>query len=98
MSPCNNLPGSLPDVQAITFEEPGRVVVTGNTAIFNLIPSSFIGTDSFTGKPLTLTPGHNVQNVVSFVLKPIMKDGVLQVCVTNITPARQIITNPNTIG
>jgi hypothetical protein len=90
------LGSNVPEVQAITFEQPGRVVVTGNTAIFNLIPSSFTGTDSFTGKPLTLTPGH--QNVVSFVLKPIMKDGVLQVCVTNITPARQIITNPNTIG
>jgi hypothetical protein len=31
-------------VAAITFEQPGRVVVTGNTAIFDLIPSSFTGT------------------------------------------------------
>jgi hypothetical protein len=93
--PC----GQNAQVQAITFEEPGRVVVTGNTAIFNLIPSSFTGTDSFTGKPLTLTPGHHVQNVVSFVLQPITQGGILQaVCVTNISPAQQIVTNPNTIS
>jgi hypothetical protein len=98
-SPCNSGTSSnVPEVQAITFQEPGRVIVTGNTAIFNLIPSSFTGTDSFTGKLLRLTPGHNVQNVVSFVLQPIMKDTVLHVCVTNISPAQQIVTNPNTIG
>jgi hypothetical protein len=101
--------GSGARVAAITFEQPGRVVVTGNTAIFDLIPSSFTGTaaepliDSqgqpTTGKPLTLTPGHNVQNVVSFELQPIIQGGVLQaVCVQNITPAQQIVTNPNTIG
>lgn len=93
--PCGN---DL-QVQGITFQEPGRVVVVGNTAIFNLIPSSFTGTDSFTGNLLTLTPGHNVQNVVSFVLIPHFSNtGALQaVCVTNISPAQQIVTNPNTI-
>jgi hypothetical protein len=60
--------GTYPEIQAITLQEPGRVVVVGSTAIFNLIPSSFTGTDGLTGKPLTLTPGHNVQNVVSFKL------------------------------
>jgi hypothetical protein len=97
-SPCQMLGSNVPEVQAITFEQPGRVVVTGNTAIFNLIPSSFTGTDSFTGKPLTLTPGHDVQNVVSFVLKPETQNDVLHVCVTNPVPAEQIITNPNTIS
>jgi hypothetical protein len=97
-SPCQTLGSNVPEVQAITFEQPGRVVVTGNTAIFNLIPSSFTGTDSFTGKPLTLTPGHDVQNVVSFVLKPETQNDVLHVCVTNLVPAEQIITNPNTIS
>jgi hypothetical protein len=93
--PCK----SDPQVKAITFEQPGRVVVTGNTAIFDLIPSSFTGTDSLTGKPLTLTPGHNVQNVISFVLQPIITGGVLQaVCVTNPMNAHQIVTNPNTIS
>jgi hypothetical protein len=96
--PC----GSNPEVQAITFEQPGRVVVTGNTAIFDLIPSSFTGTDSLTGKPLTLTPGHNVQNVISFVLVPhFSSTGALEaVCVGPPSPmsAQQIITNPNTIS
>jgi hypothetical protein len=92
--------GNEAQVQAITFQEPGRVIVTGNTAIFNVIPSSFTGTDSLTGKLLTLTPGHNVQNVVSFELVPhFSTTGALEaVCVTNISPAQQIITNPNTIG
>jgi hypothetical protein len=93
--------GQNAEVQAITFEEPGRVVVTGNTAIFNLIPSSFTGTDSFTGKPLTLTPGHNVQNVVSFELVPHFntQTGALQaICVTHPMNAQQIVTNPNTIS
>jgi len=96
-------------VAAITFEQPGRVVVTGNTAIFDLTPSSFRGTaaepllDSraqpTTGMPLTLTPGHNVQDVVSFKLQPIIKGGVLQaVCVEDIAHAQQIVTNPNTIS
>jgi len=103
--PC----GSDPQVAAITFEQPGRIVVTGNTAIFDLTPSSFTGTAAMplidtqalptTGKPLTLTPGHNVQDVVSFKLKPIAPGGVLQaVCVTQLAHAHQIITNPNTIG
>jgi hypothetical protein len=94
--PC----GSNPEVQAITFEQPGRVVVTGNTAIFDLIPSSFTDTDSLTGKPLTLTPGHNVQNVISFVLVPhFSTTGALEaVCVTSPMSAQQIITNPNTIS
>ena len=85
--------GTYPEIQAITLQEPGRVVVVGSTAIFNLIPSSFAGTDALTGKPLTLTPGHNVQNVVSFRLAPVFsKGGALQaVCVTDISPAQQII-------
>src|SRR5215467_3140270 len=96
-------------VAAITFEQPGRVVVTGNTAIFDLTPSSFRGTaaqpllDSqaqpTTGMPLRLTPGHNVQDVVSFKLQPVIKGGVLQaVCVEDIAHAQQIVTNPNTIS
>jgi len=96
-------------VAAITFEQPGRIVVTGNTAIFDLTPSSFTGTAAMplidsqalptTGKPLTLTPGHNVQDVVSFTLAAKPPGGPLQaVCVEDIAHAHQIITNPNTIG
>lgn len=91
--------GTQPEIQTITFQEPGRVVVVGSTAIFNLIPSSFTGTDALTGKPLTLIPGHSVQNVVSFKLAPqFSKGGALRaVCVTDISPAQQIIKNPGDI-
>jgi hypothetical protein len=101
--------GGGPQVAAITFEQPGRIVVTGNTAIFDLTPSSFTGTAAMplidsqalptTGKPLTLTPGHNVQDVVSFRLMPMTSGGSIQaVCVDVVAHAHQIITNPNTIG
>ncbi|MFZ0511134.1 MAG: hypothetical protein WAM14_05975, partial [Candidatus Nitrosopolaris sp.] len=74
--------GTNPEVQAITFQQPGRVVVVGSIAILQGIPSSFTGTDALTGNPLTLTPGHNVQNVVSFVLDPKFEGGALKaVCV-----------------
>jgi hypothetical protein len=52
-------------------------------------------------KPLTLTPGHNVQNVVSFELVPHFntQTGALQaICVTHPMNAQQIVTNPNTIS
>ncbi len=87
-----------PEIQAITFQEPGRVVVVGSTAIFQLIPSSFTGTDALTGKPLTLTPGHSVQNVVSFVPDPKFQGGALKaVCVENIKPAQHLVKNPGDI-
>jgi hypothetical protein len=39
-----------------------------------------------------LTPGHNVQNVVSFILAPIFSGGTLKaVCVEHITPAQHIL-------
>jgi hypothetical protein len=88
--PC----ASNPQVTAITFQQPGRLLVSGNHADLQGIPSSFTGTDALTGNPLTLTPGHNVQNVVSFVLAPIFSGGSLKaVCVEHITPAQHIIKN-----
>lgn len=87
-----------PEIQAITLQEPGRVVVVGSVAILQLIPSSFAGTDGLTGNPLVLTPGHNVQNVVSFVLAPQVVGGALKaVCVENITPAQHLVKNPGDI-
>jgi hypothetical protein len=86
--PC----GSNPQVTAITFQQPGQVFISNTNAILLGIPSSFTGTDALTGKPLTLTPGHNVQNVVSFVLQPIIQGGALRaVCVEHITPAQHIL-------
>lgn len=86
-----------PEIQAITFQEPGRVVVVGSTAILQLIPSSFTGTDALTGHPLTLTPGHNVQNVVSFELVPVSQGGAHAICVENIRDAQHIVKNPGDI-
>jgi hypothetical protein len=84
--------GANPEVVAITFQQPGRVVVTGSQAVLQAIPSSFTGTDALTGKTITLSPGHNVQNVLSFILDPKFQGGSLKaVCVEHITPAQHII-------
>lgn len=86
--PC----GSNPQVTAITLQEPGQLFISNTNAILVRIPSSFTGTDALTGKPLTLTPGHNVQNVVSFVLQPIFQGSTLKaVCVDDIMPAQHIL-------
>jgi hypothetical protein len=82
--------GSDPEVKAITFEQPGMVYVKGSQASIASIPPSFTGTDSITGNPLTLSPGNDVQQVVSFVLVPKNQDG-FHVCVENITPAQHVI-------
>ncbi len=87
--------GTNPEIQAITFQEPGRVVVVGSLAILQLIPSSFTGTDALTGHRLTLTPDHNVQNVVSFELVPISQRSAIRV--ENIKDAQHIVKNPGDI-
>jgi hypothetical protein len=89
--------GTNPEIQSITFQEPGRVVVVGSIAILQLIPSSFTGTDALTGHRLTLTPGHNVQNVVSFELVPISQGSAHAICVENIKDAQHIVKNPGDI-
>lgn len=84
--------GNNPEVVAITLQQPGRVVVSGSQAVLQGIPSSFTGTDALTGKPITLSPGHDVQNVLSFILDPKFQGGSLKaVCVEHITPAQHII-------
>jgi hypothetical protein len=86
--PC----GSNPQVTAITLQQPGQVFISNTNAILIGIPPSFTGTDALTGKPLTLSPGHNVQNVVSFVLQPIFQGSTLRaVCVDDITPAQHVL-------
>jgi hypothetical protein len=88
----SGLCGNNPEVVAITFQQPGRVVIAGSQAILQGIPSSFTGTDALTGKPITLSPGHNVQNVISFILDPKFQGGALKaVCVEDIIPAQQHI-------
>jgi hypothetical protein len=89
--------GTSPEVVAITFQEPGRVVVAGNHLTLQGIPSSFTGTDALTGKQITLSPGHSVRNVVSFILDPKFQGGALRaVCVEDITLAQHIIPTPQT--
>jgi hypothetical protein len=58
-------------VEKITFQSPGQVSIQSTEAIQARIPNSFTGTDSFTKAPLTLSPGNNVQQAISFSLVPI---------------------------
>lgn len=58
-------------VDKITFQSPGRVSIQSTEALQARIPNSFTGTDSLTNLPLTLSPGNNVQEAVSFSLVPI---------------------------
>jgi hypothetical protein len=68
-------------VESITFQSPGEVVVNKNKAVMSNLPAKFTGTSPPADvHRVTLNPGTNVQNVVSFTLKP---TGNL-VCVTNI--------------
>jgi hypothetical protein len=89
--PC----GSDPAVTSITFQSPGEVVVSKNKAVMSNLPAKFTGTNALTGAPLTLNPGTNVQNVVSFVLEPIFddEDELEAVCVKDIRPADKVIKN-----
>ncbi len=87
--------GSDPAVTSITFQSPGEVIVNKNKAIMTNLPAKFTGTNALTGAPLTLTPGTNVQNVVSFVLEPMFndEDELEAVCVKDIKPADKVIKN-----
>ena len=87
--------GSDPAVTAITFQSPGEVIVNNNKAVMTNLPAKFTGTDALSDAPLTLTPGTNMQNVVSFVLEPIFddEDELEAVCVKDIKPADKVIKN-----
>ncbi|MGD9672569.1 MAG: hypothetical protein AB7U98_03700 [Candidatus Nitrosocosmicus sp.] len=89
--PCE----SDPAVTSITFQSPGEVVVNKNKAVMSNLPAKFTGTNALTGNPLTLNPGTNVQNVVSFVLEPIFddEDELEAVCVKDIRPADKVLKN-----
>jgi hypothetical protein len=58
-------------VDQITFQSPGQVSIQSTEALQARIPNSFTGTDSLTNQPLTLSPGNNVNQAVSFSLIPI---------------------------
>jgi hypothetical protein len=61
-------PQTFKAVDKITFESPGQVSIQSTEALQARIPNSFTGTDSFTNQPLTLSPGNNVNQAVSFSL------------------------------
>ena len=58
-------------VDKITFQSPGQVRIQSTDALQARIPNWFTGTDSLTNQPLTLSPGNNVVDAVSFSLIPI---------------------------
>jgi hypothetical protein len=82
-----------PEVADLTFESPGDVNVLQELVALRHLPFSFSGTSALTNQPLTITPGGNVENVVSFTLEPKFDDegNLAAVCVNDITPAQDLI-------
>jgi hypothetical protein len=80
-------------VQSITFESPGQVNIEDNNADITQIPSSFSGTDALSGEDLTIDPGTDVDDVVSFKLSPQFNDDdeLQAVCVTDLQSAENIV-------
>ena len=80
-------------VEAITFQSPGQVDINDNNADLTEIPASFSGTDALSGDDLTIEPGTDVDDVVSFKLSPQFNDDdeLEAVCVTDIQSAENIV-------
>jgi hypothetical protein len=88
-----------PEVADLTFESPGDVNVLRRLVVMNDLPFSFSGTSALTDEPLTITPGGNVEDVVSFTLEPKFdNEGNLDaVCVNDITSAERLNVIDGTI-
>jgi hypothetical protein len=76
------------------------VQIAGTTAHLTGIPNKFSSPSSFapSGPNQTYEPGNVAENVVSFKLSPVPSDGgsapdgtLKAVCVTDITPAKNLI-------
>lgn len=80
-------------VEAITFQSPGQVDINDNNADLTEIPASFSGTDALSGDDLTIEPGTDVDDVVSFKLSPQFNDDdeLEAVCVTDVQSAENIV-------
>jgi len=80
-------------VEAITFQSPGQVDINENNADLTEIPASFSGTDALSGDDLTIEPGTEVDDAVSFKLSPQFNDDneLEAVCVTDIQSAENIV-------
>jgi hypothetical protein len=82
------------EVQDLTYQSPGKVVVKGNTATLIDIPSTFTGTSALDGDSLTITPGTSVAAAVGFTLHPVFVTGSLtHVCVENVAPHSITVNN-----
>jgi hypothetical protein len=81
-----------PEVADLTFESPGDVNVLQRFVLMHDLPFSFSGTSALTDEPLTITPGGNVEDVVSFTLEPKFDNegNLAAVCVNDITPAENL--------
>jgi hypothetical protein len=81
-----------PEVADLTFESPGDVNVLRNLVFMRELPFSFSGTSALTDEPLTITPGGNVEDVVSFTLEPKFDNegNLAAVCVNDITSAERL--------
>ena len=84
-------------VESITFESPGQVDIRDNNADLTKLPASFSGTDALSGDDLTIEPGTNVDDVVSFKLAPQFSDDdeLEAVCVTDLQSAENIVFDNN---
>ena len=89
--------GNNPKVETITFESPGQVKVKNSNADPTQIPASFSGTDALTNDELTIDPGTDVEDVVSFKLSPQFNDNneLEVVCVTDLQSAENIVFDDN---
>jgi hypothetical protein len=78
-------------VTDITWQSPGEVRIDDNTARISGIPTDeFEGWDSITGKPLSMTLGEDISDVVSFKLDPVFgEDGLEAICVTDMRSAEE---------
>ena len=84
-------------VESITFESPGEVDIRDNNADLTKLPSSFSGTNALSEDDLTIEPGTNVEDVVSFKLAPQFNDNneLEAVCVTDLQSAENIVFDNN---
>ena len=80
-------------VESITFESPGQINIENSNADLRDIPASFSGTDAFTDNDLSIEPGTDVEDVVSFKLSPQFNDNdeLETVCVTDLQSAENIV-------
>ena len=80
-------------VKSITFQSPGQINIDDSNADLTQIPNSLSGSDALTGDDLTLSPGTDVNDVVSFKLSPQFNDNdeLEAVCVTDIQSADNIV-------